>query len=81
MSSRRACHVEHLSRDKQQAPDQPLVALIGGRYDAIVASGMSFHEGLLALPQKLKKGGTQRAGPFGALARPQSECVAIPDQS
>jgi transposase len=59
---RRACHVEHLSRDKQQAPDQRLVDLIGRRYDAIVASGIGFHEGLPALPQKLKKDGTPRAG-------------------
>ena len=59
---RRACHVEHLSRDKQQAPDPSLVDLIGRRYDAIVASGIGFHEGLPALPQKLKKDGTPRAG-------------------
>ena len=59
---RRACHAEHLCRDKQQAPDQRLVDLFGRRYDAIVASGISFHEGLPALPQKLKKDGTPRAG-------------------
>jgi hypothetical protein len=34
---RRACHVEHLCRDKQQAPDQRLIDLISRRYDTIVA--------------------------------------------
>ena len=58
---RRACHVEHLSRDKKQAPDQRMIDLISRRYDAIVASGIKFHEGLPALPQKLKKDGTPRA--------------------
>ncbi len=43
---RPACHVEHLSRDKQQDPDPSLVDLIGRGYDAIVASGIGFHEGL-----------------------------------
>jgi transposase len=59
---RRACHVEHLSRDQERAPDQRLIALIGRRYDAIVASGIAFHEGLPALPKTLKKDGTPRAG-------------------
>jgi transposase len=59
---RRACHVEHLCRDKQQAPDQRLIDLITRRYDTIVASGISFHESLPALTQKLKKDGTPRAG-------------------
>ena len=59
---RRACHVEHLCRDKQQAPDQRLIDLITRRYDAIVASGITFHKGLPALRQKLKKDGTPRAG-------------------
>jgi transposase len=59
---RRACHVEPLRWSKQQAPDQRLIDLIGRRYDAIVASGIAFHEGLPALPQKLKKDGTPRAG-------------------
>ena len=55
---RRACHVEHLCRDKQQAPDRRLIDLITRRYDAIVASGITFHEGLPALRQKLKQNGT-----------------------
>jgi transposase len=59
---RRACHVEHLCRDKQQAPDRRLIDLITRRYDAIVASGITFHEGLPALTQKLKQNGTPRAG-------------------
>jgi transposase len=59
---RRACHVEHLYRDKQQVPDRRLVDLIGRRYDAIVASGINFHESLPALPQKLKKDSTPRSG-------------------
>jgi len=33
---------------------------LGGRYDAIVTSGITYHEGLPALPQKLKKDGTPR---------------------
>ena len=41
---RRACHVEHLCRDKQQAPDRRLIDLITRRYDAIVASGIALHE-------------------------------------
>ncbi len=57
---RRACHVEHLCRDQQKAPDQRLLDLIGRRYDAIVTSGITYHEGLPALPQKLKKDGTPR---------------------
>ena len=40
---RRACHVEHLCRDKQQAPDRRLSTSITRRYDAIVASGITFH--------------------------------------
>jgi transposase len=68
---RRACHVEHPSRDQERAPDQRLVGLMGRRYDAIprdegpracVASGIAFHEGLPALPKTLKKDGTPRAG-------------------
>jgi transposase len=68
---RRACHVEHRCRDKQQAPDQRLIDLITRRYDAVprdegpracVASGITFHEGMTALTQKLKKDGTPRAG-------------------
>lgn len=59
---RRACHVEHLCRNEQQAPDQRLIDLITRRYDAIVASGVTYHEGLPALTQKLKKDGTPRAG-------------------
>jgi transposase len=59
---RRACHVEHLCRDEQHAPDQWLIDLITRRYDAVVASGITFHEGLPALTQKLKKDGTPRAG-------------------
>jgi transposase len=59
---RRGCHVEHLCRDKPQAIDPRLVDLIGRRYDTIVASGTTFHEALPALPQKLKKDGTPRAG-------------------
>jgi transposase len=59
---RRACHVEHLSRDKKQAPDQRVIDLISRRYDAIVATGITFHQGLPALPQKLRKDGTPRAG-------------------
>jgi transposase len=62
MLLRRACHVEHLCRDQQQAPDQRLLNLIARRYDAIVTSGITFHEGLPALPQKLKRNGTPRAG-------------------
>jgi transposase len=59
---RRACHVEHLCRDHKQVPDQRLVDLIARRYDAIVTNGITFHEGLPALPQKLKQNGTPRAG-------------------
>jgi transposase len=59
---RRACHVEHLSRDKKQAPEQRVIDLINRQYDAIVATGITFHQGLPALPQKLRKDGTPRAG-------------------
>jgi transposase len=59
---RRACHAGHLSRDKKQAPDQRLIDLISRRYDAIVATGLTFHQGLPALPQKLRRDGTPRAG-------------------
>ena len=44
------------------SPDPRPVDLIARRYDAIVANGTSFHEGLPALPQKLMKDGTPRAG-------------------
>jgi transposase len=46
--------------DQQKAPDQRLLDLIGRRYDAIVTSGITYHEGLPALPQKRKKDGTPR---------------------
>jgi transposase len=59
---RRACHVDHLCRDKQQTPDQRLIGLITRRYDAIVTGGITFHEGLPALTRKLKQDGTPRAG-------------------
>ena len=58
----RACHVEHLARDKKQAPDQRLLDLIGRRYDAIVATAVAFHESLPARPIKLKLDGTPRCG-------------------
>jgi len=57
---RNAYHVEHLYRNQQKAPDQPLLDLIGRRYDAIVTSGIGYYQGLLVLPKKLKKDGTSR---------------------
>ena len=59
---RRACHAEHLARNKQQAPSQRLIDLISRRYDAIVASGLAFHEALPALAIKLKLDGSPRGG-------------------
>jgi transposase len=59
---RRACHVEHLARDRQQVPAQRLIDLISRRYDAITTSAIAFHEALPALSTKLKRDGTPGAG-------------------
>jgi transposase len=59
---RRACHVGHLARDRQQVPTQRLIDLIGRRYDANMASAIAFHEALPAPSTKLKRDGTPRAG-------------------
>jgi transposase len=58
----RACHAEHLARAKDKAPSQRLIDLIGRRYDAIVAKGLTFHAALQALPIKLKLDGNPRGG-------------------
>ena len=55
--------VEHLCRDKQQAPDRRQIDLITRRYDAIVAGAASLlTKALPALTQKLKQNGAPRAG-------------------
>jgi transposase len=59
---RRACHVEHLARDRKQVPARRLTDLICRRYDAITTSAIAFHEALPALSTKLKRDGTPRAG-------------------
>ena len=59
---RRACHAEHLARNKEKAPDQRLIDLISRRYDTIVAKGLAFHVALPALAIKLKLDGSPRGG-------------------
>ena len=59
---RRACHAEHLARNKEKAPGERLIDLIGRRYDATIAKGLTYHAALPALPIKLKLDGTPRGG-------------------
>ena len=46
---RRACHATNIARERGQPLEPALVALFERRYDAIVAEGLAFHEGLLPL--------------------------------
>ena len=59
---RRACHVEHLARDRNQVPNHHLIGLIERRYDTIVGNGMKFHDAMMPLATKLKRDGTPRKG-------------------
>ena len=59
---RRACHVEHLCRDKQQAPDRRLIDLITGATMPSLRAASLFTKASPALTQKLKQNGTPRAG-------------------
>jgi transposase len=53
---RRACHAVNLARE-QGVPLKPgLIALIGRRYDAIVANGLAFHEAQPALTKLRPRG-------------------------
>jgi transposase len=51
---RLACHATHLARDRQVALAPRLIALIGRRYDAIVAMGIAYHEALPPLNSPAK---------------------------
>jgi transposase len=46
---RRACHATNLARDRGVPLTPALIVLIGQRYDAILAEGLSFHEAQPAL--------------------------------
>jgi len=52
---RLACHATHLARDRQVALGPRLVALIGRRYDAIVAMGIAYHEDLPPLTPRVEE--------------------------
>jgi transposase len=53
---RRACHAVNLARE-QRVPLKPgLIALIGRRYDAIVAEGLAWHEAQPALAKTKPRG-------------------------
>jgi transposase len=59
---RRACHAEHLARNKEKAPNQCLLDLIDRRYDVMVTQGLAFHLACPALAVKLKLDGNPRGG-------------------
>jgi transposase len=56
---RRACHAINLARERGIRLKPQLIARIERRYDAIVAQGLAFHEGLPALP-RLERGAIPR---------------------
>jgi transposase len=53
---RRACHAVNLARQKERPLKPSLVALIEGRYDAIVAKGLAFHCRRPALRRAQRRG-------------------------
>ena len=55
---RRACHATNFARERGQTLEPALVALFERRYDAIVAEGLAFHEGL----PPLARSGPKRRG-------------------
>ena len=59
---RRACHLANLTRDRGEPLKPALLALIHRRYDAIVASGLAFHQAQAppATARKRRRGPTPR---------------------
>ena len=53
---RRACHAANLAREQDVPLTPALIALIERRYDAIVADGLTFHEGQPALTKTRPRG-------------------------
>ncbi len=57
---RRTCHAINLARERGITLKPRLIARIGRRYDAIVAEGLAFHQGLPALRRAEGRGKTPR---------------------
>ena len=56
---RRACHAANLAREREVVLTPRLIACFQGRYEAIVAEGLAFHE---AQPPLAAKTGGKRRG-------------------
>jgi transposase len=59
---RRACHATNLARARDRALKPVLVDLIRRRFDAIVTTGLAFHEAQPPLVSRPSKGGSRRRG-------------------
>jgi transposase len=59
---RRACHVTNSARERGVPLRPRLIACFEGRYDAILAEGLAFHEAQLPLVRAVIKGGGKRRG-------------------
>jgi len=60
---RRACHATNLARQRRVPLKPSLIACIERRYDAIVASGLAFHEKQPPLAREVAKRGGKTRGP------------------
>ena len=59
---RRACHLAHLARDREEALDPRLIDLISRCYDARIAEGIALHEAQPPLAIKRNGDGTLNRG-------------------
>jgi transposase len=66
---RTTCHAINLARERGIPLKQRLIARIERRYDAIVAEGLAFHQGLPALPRARGCGKTPRRAGHNLLRR------------
>ncbi|MBO0718957.1 MAG: transposase, partial [Rhizobiales bacterium] len=66
---RRTCHAINLARERGIPLKPRLIAGIERRYDAIVAEGLAFHQGLPALPSAAGRGAPPRRDGHNLLLR------------
>jgi transposase len=66
---RRTCHAINLARERGVPLKPRLIAGIERRYDAIVAEGLAFHQGLPALPPAARRGAPPRRDGHNLLLR------------
>ncbi len=59
---RRACHATNRVREQGKSLNPALLALIGRRYDAILAEAVAFHEAQLPLPMRRRGPPPRRTG-------------------